>query len=357
MGLSTSLSLVQSSVAAGPLKRRHDLPFAGEIEVQVGQDIEIGTRWAVCHPAGRTSIRDIPRVSRVSPAQAAEAIDSPLGDEVAEGSRLAKGGGFLSGSRDWTAPWNGRMEHISDLSGLGFFRESLDAIPLYARLSGTVVEVVDGSHIDIEGRATAIRCAYGAGGTSFGRILVASEGSDIEFPRDGPEGPWIVMILDTLTPDWISALPLEKTSGLIAPSVAPESIDVFEASPDAGEANAGAKKRPPTVLTEGICSSRMPPALQKIFRSCIEMQACLVASSTPGEAEVILPEADRSALPQMDEAVRIAAGPQIGVQGTWKGHEAPFGRNGAGVVGHMVDLQRDEGGIARVISDNLERLG
>ena len=54
--------------------------------------------------------------------------------------------------------------------------------------------------------------------------------------------------------------------------------------------------------------------------------------------------------------MRIAAGPDMGVQ-VYRGEsEALYRRNSAGVLGRLIDLYREEGGRTQVIADNLERL-
>ncbi len=353
--LSANDLMIRTSVQTGTLRRRHDLPFPGEILVSVGDEIEVGARWAVCHPVGRTSIRDITRVSRVPPAQAREATKDAEDREVPAGAVIAKGAGMLLGSAEWVAPWNGRLVHVSSLSGLGFFQETIDSIALFTRLSGTVIEVGERSHIVIEGNATSIGCAFGAGGTSFGRILVVTDGTEVEFPVEEPPGPWIVVATDAVAAKWIDRLPPEQTAAIVAPSMPVDAFFDMKQSPDNGD-SASAQWKIPTALTEGICSARMPPALQQIFRDHEGQMASVVAASTPGEAEVVLIDDPNSADPDQPTVMRIAAGPDLGTQVLPRESEAVDGRNGAGVLGRMIDLHREEGGRTEVIAENLERL-
>lgn len=350
-------SPVRTSVFRGTIRRRHDLPFPGDILVSSGDQVEAGAPWAVCNPVGRVSIRDITRVSRVPPARVLEETNQPQNQEIPAGTVIAAGAGVgtLFGAGDWVAPWNGKLAHVSTISGLGFFQQSIGSTALFARLSGTVVEVADGSHIVIEGSATSIWCAYGVGGTSFGRVVNVADGAGLEFRADDEDGMCVVVVADTVSMDWIDALPPEQVAAVVAPSM---SLDKFPQSrkPARNGESRDAQPRIPTVLTEGVCSARMPPALQWIFRKHEGQTASVIAASTPGEAEVILIGGDIVASAERPAAMRIAAGPDMGVQ-VYRGEsEALYRRNGAGVLGRLVDLYREEGGRTQVIADNLERL-
>ena len=192
-----SESPVRTSVLGGTIRRCHELPFPGDILVSAGDQIEVGAPWAVCNPVGHVSIRDITRVSRVPPARVLEETSQTQNREVPAGGVIAAGSGVgtLFGASDWVAPWNGKLAHVSTISGLGFFQQSIGSTALFARLSGTVVEVDDRSHVVIEGAATSIRCAYGAGGTSFGQVVNVTDRAELE-SLASDDGMWIVVVAD-----------------------------------------------------------------------------------------------------------------------------------------------------------------
>ena len=352
-----SESPVRASILGGIIRRRHELPFPGDILVSAGDEIEIGAPWAVCNPVGHVSIRDITRVSRVPPARVLEETSQTQDREIPAGAVIAAGSGVgtLFGAGDWVAPWNGKLAHVSTVSGLGFFQQSIGSTALFARLSGTVVEVDDHSHIVIEGSATSIRCAYGAGGTSFGRVLNVTDRAELEFLTDDEDGMWVVVVADTVSTDWIDELPPERIVAVVAPSMAVDEFPQGRIRAKDGRSR-DALTRIPTVLTEGICSVRMPPALQLMFRKHQGRMASVVAASTPGEAEVILIGGNIANGVKRNAAMRVAAGPDLGAQVYQGGSETLYRRNSAGVLGRLVDLHREEGGRTQVIADNLERL-
>jgi len=346
--------VARPSVHGGRLRRVHTLPFQGEILVREGDAIEAGDRWAVCMPVARVDARDVTALSGVPPVQVGEAVLVSVKAPVAAGTVLARGKGRLFGGGDWTARWDGELVHVSVLSGLAFFRETAVEAPLYSRLSGTVVAVSEGRHIAVEGEAVSVRCALGAGGTGFGRVVVASEEAGVQFPLNGPEGPWVVVVADTLQPTWIASLPEGKVSAVIAPSISADRYLELTGKWGASDGSPPALAAVPLVLTEGICESRMPPAVQRTFRDHSGRMACVVASSIPGEAEVLL--IGRSPVLGSGSALRIASGDYMGAQATAVQEEAVMGRNATGVLAPQLRVRREEGGTMRVCLDNLESL-
>lgn len=342
-------------MVTGRLRRRHFLPYPGEILVGPGDPVEAGSRWAVCHPRGKVGIRDVTRITGVPPAKVGEAAGAVMGQRVSEGTVIARATGGFVGRRDWIAPWTGQLVHLSALSGLGFFREELDEFPLYCRISGVVIEAVEGSHVVIEGQASAIRCAFGAGGTGFGRVLVASAGNEVQFPLGDQKVPSIVLITDPLDPEWLDSLPPERVSGVIAPSISPIRYLALAERRLASRDVSGGSVPVPVLLTEGIGRARMPPALQRLLRDHEGRPACAVASSRPGECEILL--LGRNAPPPgRFPPLRLAGGPLMGAQASAVGQDPVTGRNGAGFLVPELLVQRDEGGRLMVPLDNLEFL-
>lgn len=344
---------IRTSVLRQTLQRRHELPFPGRILVAVGDRIDVGASWAVCDRIGRTSIRDVSRLARIPPAQTPEATRDAQDCEISAGAVVVKGTGSLFGSRQWSAQWNGKLAHVSSISGLGFFQESMAALPLLARLSGKIVEVAEGSHIVIEGTATALRCAYGAGGTSFGRITL-TDSSDLIPPVDDPSVQCVVVTTETLSTKSLDHW-VPHAAAIVAPSMAAETLLALQNS-RVSDSSATQQWDIPIVLTEGISSARMPPVLQQLFRNCDGQSASVVATSTPGEAEILVIQEPGSIDSLAPLAMRIAAGPELGTQVSARTTEVVEGRNSAGIVGAIMNLHREEGGKVQVLTENLEEL-
>jgi len=353
---------VRRSIAGGTLRRRHSLPYPGEIVVAEGDAIESGATWARCTPGGRASARALAGMTRLPPARVGEALLSAEGELAPAGELLARGRGGLLRSQDWVAEWPGAMGYVSKISGLAFFLEAVDPVPLYARLGGTVAEVEAGSHIVIEGDALAVAGAFGGGGTGFGDIAIVDDdpGRAVGLPGDNPA---LLVFTGSLRFEWLTAYPRERVAGVVAPTVEAAEIESRTGLPPTRAALAEILGEIPVLLTEGIGNAAMPPALQRRFRRHAGRPGCLSGSARAGEAEGLLldgdePEADApDADGQATERLRIGGGRFLGSEVVLVADGSGARRTGAGQLTRQVEVRSDERGRLHVPVWNLESLG
>ncbi len=348
---------LRPAAATGRLRRRHSLPFPGEILVRLGDSVELGTPWARCTPGGRTSVRDLAGLSRLPSARIGEALLSEEGDDVPTGELLARGRGALLSGRDWTASWPGTISYFSKISGLAFFTESTDPAPLYCRLHGSVVEIEKDTHIVIEGDATAIAGALGHGGVGFGNILVAGEGPQTSFPVTGDGETSLIVFTESLRFDWLTSFPRDRLAGVIAPSILPSEIESRTGSPPTHTALAEILGAFPLLLTEGIGNAAMPAALQRRLRAHGGRPASLNGSALPGRAEILLVQPDKAADGDDDEVrLRIGGGRFLGSEVSLVPDEPLSRRTGAGLLTPHLEVRSGDRGRLHVPVLNLERL-
>ncbi|HJO07725.1 MAG TPA: hypothetical protein QGG37_10375 [Chloroflexota bacterium] len=348
---------IRRSIAGGMLRRRHNLLYPGEIVVAEGDAIESGATWARCTPGGRASARNLARMTRLPPARIGEALLSPEGELAPAGELLVRSRGGLLRSQDWVAEWPGAMGHVSKLSGLAFFIEAVDPEPLYARLGGTVAKVVADSHIVIEGEATAVAGAFGGGGTGFGDITIVDDGSGAALGLPG-DNPALLVFTGPLRFEWLTAYPRERVAGVIAPTVAAAEIQSRTGLPPTRAALAEILGGMPVLLTEGVGSTGMPPALQRRFRRHAGHPGCLGGSVRPGEAEVLLLDGDEPTSDgQAAERLRISNGRHLGAEVVPVSDKPRAHRTGAGQLTRQVEVRSDERGRLNVPLWNLESLG
>ena len=355
--MSAEPAAIRRSIAGGTLRRRHNLPYPGEIVVAEGDAVEPGATWARCTPGGRASARELAALTRLPPARIGEALLSPEGELAPTGELLARGRGGLLRSQDWVAEWPGAMGHVSQISGLAFFIEAVDPVPLYARLGGTVVEVVAGSHIVIEGQAVAVAGAFGGGGTGFGDITVVDDdpGAAVGLPGDNPA---LLVFTGPLRFEWLTAYPRDRVAGVVAPTVAAAEIESRTGLPPTRAALAEILGDIPVLLTEGIGSAPMPPALQRRFRRHAGRPGCLSGGARAGEAEVLLPAGDEPAADgEASERLRIGTGRHLGAEVVPLAGGPRAHRTGAGQLTRQVEVRSDERGRLHVPLWNLESLG
>ncbi|MDP6350207.1 MAG: hypothetical protein QGG58_10620 [Chloroflexota bacterium] len=348
---------IRRSIAGGTLRRHHSLPYPGEIVVAEGDAIEPGATWARCTPSGRASARVLAEMTRLPPARIGEALLSPEGKLAPAGELLARGRGGLRRSRDWVAEWPGVMGHVSKISGLAFFIEAVDPVPLYARLGGTVVEVVADSHIVIQGQAVAVAGAFGGGGTGFGNITVVDDdpGAAVGLPGDNPA---LLVFTGPLRFEWLTAYQRERVAGVVAPTVAAAEIESRTGLPPTRAALAEILDDLPVLLTEGIGSAPMPPALQRRFRRHAGHPGCLRGSARAGEAEVLLPAGDEPADDgEASDRLRIGNGRHLGAEVVPLAGGPRAHRTDAGQLTRQIEVRSDAHGRLYVPLWNLESLG
>jgi hypothetical protein len=355
--MKTDPTAPRATVTIGKLRRRHTLPFPGEILVKLGDTVELGTPWARCTPGGRTSVRDLAGLSRLSAARIGEALLSREREGVPTGDLLARGRGTLLRRRDWTAAWPGAVTYVSKISGLAFFAESTDPAPLYCRLHGSVVEIEKDKHIVIEGDAAAIAVALGHGGLGFGNILVAGEGPQTSLPVTGEGEASLIVFTESLRFDWLTAFPRDRLAGVIAPSVMASEIKSRTGSPPTHSALAEILGEFPLLLTEGIGNASMPGALQRRLRAHEGRPASLVGSALPGRAEILLIQPDEAAAVDDDEVrLRIGAGRFLGSEVSLLPDESLSRHTGAGLLTPHLEVRSGDRGRLHVPGLNLERL-
>ena len=347
----------RAAVATGKIRRRHTLPFPGEILVEVGEEVELGAPWARCTPGGRTSVSDVSSLTRLPSARIGEAMLSQDGETVPEGELLVRGRGGLLRGRDWTASWPGAISYVSKLSGLAFFTESADPAPLYCRLHGSVVEVEKGRHVVVEGDATAIAGALAQGGLGFGNIFVAGEGLQSGYPEASDGESWLIVFTESLRFDWLTSYPRERVAGVIAPSILPDEVESRPGSPPTRAALGEILGELPLLLTEGIGNAAMPAALQRRLRAHEARPASLSGSALPGEAEILLVEPDEEADGDDGELrLRIGGGRYLGSEVTLLKAGPRSRRTGAGLLTPHLEVRSHERGRLHVPVHNLERL-
>lgn len=348
---------LREAVATGKIRRRHTLPFPGEILVAAGDEVELGTPLARCTPGGRTSVRDLSGLTKLPAARIGEALLSREREGVPEGELLVRGRGGLLRGREWTSEWPGAIKYVSKISGLAFFAESTDPAPLYSRMRGLVKEVEEDKHIVVEGEATAIAGALGQGGMGFGNIVVAGEGSQVQYPAGGDGDAWLIVFTESLRFDWLTSLPRERVAGVIAPSILPSEIESRTGSPPTRAALGEILGKFPLLLTEGIGKAAMPAALQRRLRAHDGRPASLNGGTMPGEAEVLLVEPDEAAGTDDDEArLRVGGGRFLGSEVTLLSGGPSPRRTGAGLLTTQLEVRSDERGQQFVPVRNLERL-
>ena len=157
-------------------------------------------------------------------------------------------------------------------------------------MPGTVVGVTPGESVVIEGRGVAISGALGAGGRAVGPLRVIESG---DRPEDVAEIGEILVTPDPLRTEWMQRAVEARVSAVIAPSADDATLSELALAPTIVglplPPSAPLTPPVPTLLTEGFGHTRMPRALQRMFRASADEVVSVVGSRQPGESEVLLP--------------------------------------------------------------------
>ena len=187
---------------------------------------------------------------------------------------------------------------------------------------------------------------------------MAGEGQPPTAPdRNGGESDLLVFT-DSLQFEWLTAYPRERVAGVIAPSVSASEIESRTGLPPTRAALAEILRDVPVLFTEGAGNATMPAALQRRFRAHVGRPASLNGSTGPGEAEVLLMEAENST-DEGDETarLRIGGGRLMGSEVVLIAGEAQERRTRAGQLTPHLEVRSEERGRMYVPVWNLELLG
>mgnify|MGYP001221987907 CR=1 FL=1 len=351
-------TLLRSAVVSGKLCRRHTTLFPGEIIVREGQEVRLGEPLAYGRPCGRVCVENISRLTKFPAARITEALLFRAEEIVSVGEILVRGRRGLLGGRDWIAPWNGVISHASPTTGLVFFAEQSDPVPLCSRLRGTVVEVRDDNSVVVEGYGSAIAGALGQGGIGFGNILMA-DGSipPRNLMRDACDEPLIVFT-ESLKAAWLASLPDQHIAGVIAPSITPTEIESITGKStnwlDLQEVLGGY----PLLITEGIGSAKMPAVLQRRLREHEALPASLRGSLGPGGSEILLVEPNLGDDDGEREELhlRIGGGRFLGSEVVLLSNQVSVQRTESGQIASQLEVRSADRGQHYVPALNLEML-
>ena len=361
MGPERVEGVIRRTVRSGDLRRRHVLPSAGRILVSEGDEVVMGQVWGRGRMRTGVTVADLPRLLSAQLADVPRLLKVSRAEIVEEDTLLAESPGRMGIGRQWRAPARGMLASVSARTGVAVFVREVREVALHCRLAGTVISVTTGESIVIEGRGVAVAGALGAGGRAVGPLRVIESG---DRPEDVADGGEILVTPDPLRVEWMQRAVEARAAAVIAPSADDETLSELALAPTIVglplPPSAPLTPPVPTLLTEGFGHTRMPRALQRIFRGSADELVSVVGSRQPGESEVLLPpgpseeivaELCASGLP-----VRIVAGPAAGEEGVVVGAAPEAARAPSGSPAVCVRVQRTQGGTVTVPVANCEAI-
>jgi len=215
----------------------------------------------------------------------------------------------------------------------------------------------------VEGEDVAVAGALGGGGRGYGHFRFVESGERAD-AKTGGLGPGILVTPEPLRADWVRRALETQPAGIVAPSADAEMVTGLGLAPTiAGlAAPQGSFGRPPQaiVLTGGAGMSRMPHALQDVFRAAEGEIGAVIGARRPGLSEVLLPPVAAEGSRQRSAEglpVRLASGSAAGTEGMVLSAAPEVGRMGSGIATRFVRVRLAEGGVATWPTPNLATLG
>ncbi len=349
-------------VVVGRLRRRHALPFPGQILVDVGDRVVAGQIWCRGRLRSGVVVVDLPRLLQVQPDEVPDLLEVEPGVRVEAETLLAGTPGRLRTSRHWLAPTRGTLTEVNARTGVAVFVREVRDAALYCRLGGEVVSADPEDGIVVEGDGVAVAGALGGGGRAYGPLRFVESGERPDSRADGAE-PSILVTPDPLRAEWVRRALETGTVGIVAPSTDAEMATGLGLAPTIAGLSPpdGSYGRPPQtiVLTAGVGATRMPHALQDIFRAAEGTSGAVIGARRPGQSEILLPPtaAEGPAQRAADHLpVQLASGPGAGAEGIVLGDAPDVGRMSSGIATQFARVRLAEGGVATWPTPNLATL-
>ena len=321
----------------------------------------MGQVWGRGRMRTGVTVADLPRLLNAQLDDVPGLLKVSRAEIVEEDTLLAESLGRMGIGREWRAPARGMIASLSPRTGVAVFVREVREVALHCRLAGTVVGVTPGESVVIEGQGVAISGALGAGGRAVGPLRVIEAG---DRPEDVAEVGEILVTPDPLRTEWMQRAVEARVSAVIAPSADDATLSELALAPTIVglplPPSAPLTPPVPTLLTEGFGHTRMPRALQRMFRASADEVVSVVGSRQPGESEVLLPPGPSEALAEELRAdglpVRIVSGPDAGEEGVVVGPAPDEARAPSGSPAICVRVQRTHGGTVTVPAANCEAI-
>jgi len=161
------------------VRKTRILPLRGEVLVKKGDYVNFDTIVARAFAPGDPEIINAAAKLGVAKVSLPLYMQKKIGDEVSEGELIAQNIIFFGLiKRRIYAPFNGTIEHISDISGRVIVRGALIPVEVAAYIPGQVIEVMPDQGVTVETAASFIQGIFGIGGESYGEIHMAVESGD-----------------------------------------------------------------------------------------------------------------------------------------------------------------------------------
>lgn len=158
------------------IQKERILPIEGELLVEVGDQVDYNTIVARTALPGDAEMLNVTDILGLDPGDVFDKTLKKVGDSIKEGELLAQHIAFWGLVKNYVyAPFDGKVESISGLTGQVIVRQHDIPIEINAYITGKVVEAIPKRGAVIETKAAFIQGIFGFGGENHGEISVVVE--------------------------------------------------------------------------------------------------------------------------------------------------------------------------------------
>jgi len=172
------------------IRRERRLPLKGTVLSAVGERVAAEQVVARCDLPGNVQTLNLAARLALDPARVPPALLLPIGTAVRKDQPIASARALFGLVRNTiTAPTDGTIESVSNVSGQLIFREPPIPVEVTAYVEGVVQEVLPKEGVIVETEAAFLQGIFGIGGETWGEIAAAVErpGDDLTESRLRPE--------------------------------------------------------------------------------------------------------------------------------------------------------------------------
>ena len=289
------------------------LPFSGEINVRVGQ--EITPAQTIARAPSDVSFHIVAASDQlgVSPDEAEALLTVEIGEMVDRGTVLLRKKRLL-GSDTVESPVEGRVYAFRN--GRVVLRQDRHVFELRALLAGKVANYIANRGVILETQGTLIQAPWSSGVESYGALKMATAAPDAPLTADALADDTAdrVVAAGTITqPELLQQAVQTDVRGIIAGSMSAAAFELAQSLPIA------------IIVTEGIGAIPMSRPVWQSLQEWEGQEASLFAQTASGKAAaIVVPHSSKPGQAQPPsyrplgegETVRVVRGPLAGQTGT-----------------------------------------
>jgi hypothetical protein len=167
------------------IKKTRTLPLAGEVLVNLGDEVRNDETVARCVLPGDAYIVDVAGTLDIPVQDIHVYSQKKEGEIVEKGEPIAMASMLFGMFKQYCyAPCTGKMEMISGATGKCTIRETQKNVELSAYIPGTVIDITPNVGVTIETPAALIQGIFGIGGETYGIIHMISKSQEENLTAD-----------------------------------------------------------------------------------------------------------------------------------------------------------------------------